>query len=54
MRLYWSKEDKDYRLMKVYDAKNFSFKTEILQAISAEAMKPTPKQPGVRIAHIML
>ena len=47
MRLYWSKEAKGYRLKKVYKKKDFSFKTEILQAISLEAMKPTPKQAGV-------
>lgn len=52
MRLYWSKEAKEYRLKKVYEKKEFSFKTHILQAIAAEAMKPTPKQAGVRDDYI--
>lgn len=47
MALYWSKEAKDYRLRKVYEQKDMSFKIEILQKIAGEALKPTPKVPGV-------
>jgi hypothetical protein len=47
LRFYYSKDSKAYRLKKVYESKDFSFRQEILQQVLVEAVKPTVDQPGV-------